>query len=108
MRLTRRLFLCGCVVVLFGCQAASVPSEQEEMMKAVGGSLKGRPLSDEEFQYLKKEVSQGGEAQQSVQSIAESITAPNVIKYCPVDGKRFASHLTQCPEHHVPLKELTP
>lgn len=47
------------------------------------------------------------EAISAIHSVAEALSTAEaaVIKYCPMDGKHYASHLKLCPEHNVLLEE---
>jgi hypothetical protein len=104
------------VALLAGCQTAAPvqgPEETredvEESLTAVAGALSGKQLSEEDVRNLEKQLREDEKAQSAVQAITESIsTKAPVVKYCPVDGKRYAPHMETCPEHGVPLKIVEP
>jgi hypothetical protein len=104
------------VFFLSGCQTTKQvqhPKESkedlEEVISAVAGAISGKPLSDEELKNLKEQIRTDEDAQTAIQGITDSVggKAPQV-KYCPIDGQRYASHLEICPEHHVSLEEVSP
>ena len=97
-----------------GCQNVSsqTKSHSTEDMKAlnsVAGVMRGgKPLTEQEIKDLEKQMATNPEAKSAVQSLTNSLQGSTAqIKYCPVDGKRFAAHLTVCPEHNVELKTLS-
>ena len=92
-----------------GCRTVSSTHEssQREAASAVGsvaGALSGKVMTDEDTRHLVKEIQNDPEARTAVQTITGA--QPVIIKYCPVDGKRFSSRFERCPEHDVPLKTL--
>ena len=101
------------IFVFCGCQTLSqqqkpqLQKQAQQDLKSVAGSLSNKPLTEEEWKKLQDQVKNNPEAQTAVQSVTDSLQNKKVIiKYCPVDGKRFSSHLTICPEHHVLLEIL--
>ena len=82
------------------------PEKKDAALKAVAEEISGKELTDEEFGDLKKKLTETEESQSAVTAIKESFSpqTPVVIKYCPVDGKRYAARLEECPEHKVKLK----
>ena len=81
----------------------------DEILSAVAGALSGKQLSEEELRNLEKQIQTDEEAQSAIQVITDSVggKAPQV-KYCPVTGRRYASHLEICPEHQVQLEVVSP
>ena len=110
------LLIVSFVLFLFGCQTTSqVQGSKEntedvgEVLSAIAGALSGKTLSEEEIRNLEEQIRTDEEAQSAIQSIADSVggKVPSV-KYCPVTGRRYASHLKICPEHQVPLEVVSP
>ncbi len=103
------LFLTGCQTVSTVKSNREAREEAQEALSAVAGALSGRSLTDEELKGLEKQIREDEEAQTAIQAITESVggQAP-IVKYCPVTGKRYASHMEICPEHHVSLEIVFP
>jgi hypothetical protein len=104
------------VLILGGCRTVSptghkgeTEQETQKALSAVAGAVSGKPLSDEDLRNLEKQIREDEGAQTAVQAITESVggKAP-LVKYCPVDGQRYAPHMEICPEHHVPLEIVNP
>ncbi len=99
-------------LILAGCQTVKSLQAQKESAKeaqsalgSVAGAVVGRELTNEEQRRLEQQIKTDPEAQKAVEAITNTMSNPaKVIKYCPVDGKRFASSLQECPEHKVLLK----
>ncbi len=109
------IFIIGLALTISGCRTAQTKQplnkddskETVSALKALAGSYKGKPLSDEEAKALAKDLANNEEAKSAVQSITGAVGGERVVvKYCPVDGKRFSGRVVVCPEHHVPLKEV--
>ncbi len=108
-----RVLIFVCVVLLIsGCRTVSpaqsegeTREEAQEALSAIAGALSGKPLSEEDFRNLEKQIREDEEAQTAIQAITGSIGggAP-IVKYCPITGQRYAPHMEICPEHQVPLK----
>lgn len=106
------LSVCGCQTVDRGTTAyppsasniSGSKTEEEASLKAVAESVVGRELTDQDMNNLKKDVFFDKETRSAVEAIADSLSQPVRVKYCPVCGKRYAPTLTECPEHHVELK----
>lgn len=95
------IFLSGCASSQSQVQR---PREDREAIKSVAGSIVGRPVSDEDFIKLEKEMKNNPDTKSAVETLERSMNAKPSIKYCPVDGARFASRVELCPEHNVRLK----
>ena len=94
-----------------GCRTVSPthPNTEHETVSAVGsvaGALSGKTMSDEDTRHLMKKIQSDPQARSAVEAITAAGAQPVVIKYCPVDGKRFSSRFVRCPEHDVSLKIL--
>lgn len=93
-----------------GCHTISskkekVAQDDIEKARALATGISQKSLSDEELRQVGKQIATDPEARSAVESITESLQGNSQsVKYCPKDGKRFASHLTECPEHHIPLE----
>lgn len=107
------------VVILFicffisSCQTArpNIKSQQEtsqdveSALKTVAGAVKGSPLTDDDVKKLNKQIRQDKEAQSAVSTITNTMGGQaRTIKYCPIDGKRFAATVQTCPDHGVELR----
>ncbi len=99
------------VFCCFGCKTVTPRSETEtnsEVKKAIGlvaGALSGQSMSDDEVDVLVGQLRTDEQAQTAVQSITDSFKPENVqVKYCPIDGERYAPRIIQCPIHHVDLR----
>ena len=98
----------GCLTV-HSPKTSQAKNEEEarQSLRSVAGAVRGKPLTDDEVKTLSRQLKSDPQARSAVQSITNSISEnKQAVKYCPVDGKRFASSLKECPDHHVPLKEL--
>ena len=110
------LLVASLTLFLFGCQTISQDQNSKkntedvgEILSAVVGALSGRPLSEEELHNLEKQIRSDVEAQSAIQAIADSVGGKAThVKYCPVTGRRYASHLEVCPEHQVQLEVVSP
>ena len=104
------------VAVLGGCQTAAPvkqEAESEEDVQAaltsVAGALSGRELSEEEKRSLEHQVRTDKDTQTAIQAISGSVSGKDVkVKYCPVDGERYAPHMEICPVHKVQLELVDP
>lgn len=86
-------------------QAREIRQETETAVKNVIEAVSGQEVDPKQLQ---EQIRTDKEAQKALQSISNTMTGEGlVIKYCPVDGKRFSGKFTRCPEHGVLLKEIT-
>lgn len=103
-----------CVVLLNGCvttdKKKSVSSRQdvEASIEAVVEAVSGQDISPDEMQKLKKQIRKDPQTRQSIQTISEVYTGSHIIKFCPVDGRRYSSSIINCPDHEVELEILKP
>ncbi len=110
------LLVASLAFFLFGCQTTYQVQDSKgdeenisEILSAVSGALSGKQLSAEELRNLEKQIRTDEDAQTAVQAITDSIGGKALqVKYCPVTGKRYASHLEICPEHQVSLEIVSP
>jgi len=110
------LLVASLALFFFGCQTTSPgrntkkdTEDVREILSTVVGALSGKPLSEEELHNLEKQIQSDEEAQSAIQAIADSVGGKAThVKYCPVTGKRYASHLEVCPEHQVQLEVVSP
>jgi hypothetical protein len=107
------LFIILLSLFLSGCQTASSPlksssespEDVEKALRTVATGIKGKTISDEEFKKLSKQIREDKDTQDALSTVTQSMTSSKInIKYCPVDGKRFAGTVETCPDHHVELK----
>ncbi|MDP2652693.1 MAG: hypothetical protein Q8Q08_01535 [Candidatus Omnitrophota bacterium] len=105
------VFFAGCATLRQA--AAPVPAAQgessreaEEALTSVVGAVSGRDVNAEDLKNLAYEVRRDPEAHAAVESISNAVQGNVVIKYCPVDGKRFSARVDLCPEHNVALNIL--
>jgi hypothetical protein len=112
IKVSRCAILLGFVFSAISCQTVAQKKETQqqkeaiESMRTIAGSLSGKQLSDEELRKVSSQIEKNPEAQSAVESITQSMGGAGSIKYCPVDGKRFAPHIIQCPAHQVELKNV--
>ena len=109
-----RIFFVLTLMSMSGCQTvhslktspANNEEEARQSLRSVAGAIRGKPLTDEEVKVLSRELKNDPQARSAVEAITGSMSQKQqAVKYCPVDGKRYASYLKECPQHHVPLKE---
>jgi hypothetical protein len=103
-------------MVLAGCQ--SIPKNPDlhpkesskEILTAVGqvaDALAGQELTEDQKKKFTRDIQKDKDAQSALRSIAGAMDAKKaVVKYCPLDGKRYSVDLQMCPVHHVKLEEL--
>lgn len=102
------------IASLAGCQTAGGQKRQggtgREARRAVvsiTAAASGRPLTEKDFHHLERQIKTDPQAKTAVENITDALSGKHVnIKYCPVDGKRYAARLKVCPEHDVELKFL--
>jgi hypothetical protein len=81
------------------------PEDVAQALRTVATGIKGKPMSDEEFKKLSKQIREDKDTQNALSTVTQSMTSSKVnIKYCPVDGKRFSGTVKMCPDHQVELK----
>ncbi len=89
---------------------AESPESMEDAVSALGsvaGAMSGQEMTDEKLKELSQQLRHDKEAQSAIQTVTGVYTTPqDQVKYCPVDGKHYSSHLTICPEHNVELKAV--
>lgn len=103
-----------CTFIISGCattqrSSSRKPTRKEsiETLKTVASAVSGKELTDDDVKDLGKQIRNDPEAKSAIESITQSVTGTNrVVKYCPLTGKRYASHIIVCPEHDVELKIL--
>ena len=113
------LYLALVAAVLLGCQTSkpqgptvtgqTVQDKQQAQsaLKAVAGAIAGQNVSPQQMQHLTTSLQKDKDAQTAVQAITGSMEGDTgAVKYCPIDGKRYAPHVKVCPVHGVPLKTL--
>ncbi len=90
-------------------QAASAESAEEvsAALQSIVGAVSGQKVDEKKLRDLAQEMKKDKTTEAAVQSVTEALTGTNrVIKYCPVDGKRFGGKVETCPEHNVLLENL--
>jgi len=100
----------GCHTVNPQMNTASQGGSIKEMTSALGTvaqAVSGVPLDEKKMKALVRDIEKDPQAQSAVKTITDSMSSPRAIKYCPVCGRRYAPTFTHCPEHNVPLLELT-
>ena len=106
------IYIFVALIIAGGCKTVPPkPQHQTQQidqdLKSVAGALSNKPLTEDEWQDLKHQLKTDKEARSAVEVITDSLQDKKVIiKYCPLDGKRFSSSLKICPEHGVELKNL--
>jgi hypothetical protein len=110
MSLRSLLLIIGIAIFFYGCQTTQsnrpVTRQDIDAVKRVASEIAGREVSEEELYRLGKMMQANAQTQEAVGVITNTLTQKPIIKYCPVDGKRFAPNITICPQHNVELKVL--
>ena len=97
---------------IYGCKTIPThpqqkPQQVQKDLRTLTGALSHKPLTEEEWGNLQNQIKTNPQAKSAVQTITDTLGNKKlVVKYCPVDGKRFAQTLVNCPDHHVELKIL--
>ena len=112
--INKYFFLFLCLIFVWGCahtarkkNSLETSQEIESALQGVTGALAGQNISDEDLRDLARDIQTNKETKAAVESISQSLGVQNSnVKYCPVDGKRFDASVNECPEHHVPLKNV--
>ncbi len=115
-----RFFYGGMVILgvlgMTGCQTLQQPKPvashetHRDVQKALGSiteAISGKTLSDKELKKLSKDLRTDKEARSAIKVITDTMSGRRRVKYCPVTGRRYAPNLTVCPEHGVPLKDVS-
>ena len=88
-------------------QNLTINQEVKSSLKSVAGSLAGHELKEQEFNDISRKIQNDKETQTAIQSVTDALSGQTkVVKYCPIDGKRFSEKFEKCPEHGVTLKEI--
>lgn len=108
-----------CLLMLAGCATAAnkknlpsgtsaeTPQEVSTALQSVAGAVTGQKVDKKRLEDLAQEMQQDKATESAVQSVTEALGgAKRVIKYCPIDGKRFSGKVEVCPEHNVLLKNV--
>jgi len=109
-----RLLFLFFLLIFIGCQTAPKNTRHNESSAEVQAALEsvveavaGKNVSEEEMKRLTRQLRTDKEAQSAVQSITNALSQEKrVFKYCPDDGKRYAAHLTTCPDSNTLLLEV--
>lgn len=99
---------------LAGCQTAGGQKRQvgtgreaRQAIVSITAAASGRALTEEDLHHLERQIKTDPQAKTAVENVTDALSGRQVnIKYCPVDGKRYAARLKVCPEHDVELKFL--
>ena len=107
--------------LIFGCSSAphrkvsplliqnsarESPGEVVSAVEAVVGAMSGKDLDQRDLRQVAQQVKKDQQAQTAVEAIANSLSSRGIVKYCPVDGKRYDPHFEKCPEHGVILQKI--
>ncbi|MBF0478472.1 MAG: hypothetical protein HQL26_03215 [Candidatus Omnitrophica bacterium] len=96
--------LCGCATTGKPVSPLNNVHASEKDLTAVASAVAGKPVSAQEMRNLEKNLRTNPEAQSAVKEVADSFNGEVKVKYCPVDGKRYAPNIQECPLHHVKLE----
>lgn len=107
------VFVAG-ILCIAGCQAAiktganqKTEEDSLEVLSSVAGAISGKNVTQDELKALGRQLRKDPEAQSAVKTITDSLNGGNrIIKYCPIEGERYAPNLTVCPVHKVKLELL--
>ena len=100
------------VFFIAGCQSVSGPKsnlktndETQSALESIAGSMAGKDLSEDDLKKLKGQLQHDPQAREAVRTLTDTLSNPKgVVKYCPIDGKRYSEKFDICPVHHVKLK----
>lgn len=82
-------------------------AQVKSVVTSVVGAISGQEMSEKDLRELTRQVQRDPEAQSALKVLTNSVSGEGaVIKYCPVDGKRYSAKFQVCPEHGVLLKEV--
>jgi len=109
--LTSIILGCSLTLILGACATSSSikgEGESNEDIKTAIGSIveavSNKDLSDEEKDKLTDQILGDKDAQEAIKAISDSMDIRSAsVKYCPITGKRYASHMDVCPLHAVKL-----
>ncbi len=116
--MTRNIYFATLLLVLCAAGCQTVPAgnsppvlgSKKEMAQAVGqvaDAITGQELTEEQKRKLTKDIQSDKDTQSALNVIADAMDLKKiVIKYCPVDGKRYNPSVETCPVHKVKLEEL--
>ena len=83
--------------------AKETPRERVEALQDVVEAFSGEEIPEQDLRDLARKVRSDEETRSAVEAVSGALSGEVVIKYCPVDGKRFSAEMKECPDHHVPL-----
>lgn len=111
----RLLILLVLAVFVSGCRTTkpvnSAGETVQDVQKSVGtvaSVMTGRKMSDEDVKKLERQMQNDPEARRAMESVTQSMGSQAVIKYCPIDGERYAGSMETCPIHNVKLEIVQP
>ena len=96
-------FFVGCQSARQSASGSGVSRRDMDALKSAAKALSGREVTDEDIYRLANQLKDNSENRSAVESVTNAFTRKAVIYYCPIDGKRFAASVKECPEHHVKL-----
>lgn len=104
------LFTLGALLSLGGCQTLSSGGSRSASAGALSpltGAVAGKQLTPQELRRLERQIATDQEARSAMNAIAGSMGGTSsTVKYCPIDGARYAPHLKVCPVHQTDLKNV--
>ena len=112
-----KIILVLMIVCVAGCRTVS-PSKNtassqngesaqdaQTAVQSVVGAMSGQDIDEQRLKDFAREIHEDQDTQTAVQAVTDAMSGQKaVVKYCPVDGKRFSEHFISCPEHHQLLK----
>ena len=89
--------LVALMVISSGCRTTkpinSAGETIQDVQKSVGtvaSVMTGRKMSDQDVKKLERQMQNDPEARKAMESVTQSMGTQSVIKYCPIDGDRYA------------------
>jgi len=67
-------------------------------------AVSGEEITEQDLRDFVHKARNDEETRSAVEAVSGAMTGEIVIKYCPVDGKRYSSKILECPDHKVPLE----
>jgi len=108
----RKLFsLIVSVAMLSGCatrgpvtSSTETPREQVEALQDVVEAVSGEEITEQDLRNLVHQARNDEETRSAVEAVSGAMAGEVIVKYCPIDGKRYSAKMLDCPDHKVPLE----
>ena len=77
--------------------------DDQAALQEVVGAVAGEEITEQDLRNLVHKARNDEETRSAFEAVSGAMTGEVIIKYCPVDGKRYNARMLECPDHHVPL-----